>query len=189
MSIRMSSAQAMAKTTPVAFIRVVVHTMGLANLTMSDNHWSIYLMYSGSVGSTRANMMAPEYGDPTGVLDWSEQQYALTTSALSYWDFGVARNVSVGDIASLIYNSGRDQYDMSGGGSGCRWWVYVCTEVNVREVVLTWSYVNRYVILSDCSREQMIGANEADRFYPNLLFQYHRNLDPRPLHMVQGEFR
>lgn len=123
MSILLTSHTARANMTPVALLRVVVHTMGPATPTMSDNHWSIYLVAPNAAGSVRINMMAPEYGDPTGILVWSQHQYTVTTSAIKHWDYSVEPNVKVGHIADLIIRLRRDQYDMSGGGSGCRWWV------------------------------------------------------------------
>ncbi|KAI9747283.1 MAG: hypothetical protein M4579_007493, partial [Chaenotheca gracillima] len=67
-------------------------------------------------------MTAREYGDPTGVLEWGTQQYVVSTSAVQYWDFPATAQISVSDIVRVIYELGRDLYDMSGGGSGCRWW-------------------------------------------------------------------
>jgi len=46
--------------------RVVVHTSGAwPSGTMSDNHWSIYLILANNGGSVRMNMRA-EFDDPTG---------------------------------------------------------------------------------------------------------------------------
>ena len=108
----------------ISQIRVVVHTLGPAGPTISDNHWSIYLVLQNDEGSVRINMRA-EYDDPTGILEWSKQDYVLTNSAVRHWDFPAAQGLKVEHIARLIYGLGRQRYDMSGGGSGCRWWVYV----------------------------------------------------------------
>ena len=105
----------------VKTIRVVVHTEGAAGPTISDNHWSIYLLLHGG-GSVRINMRA-ERGYVNGILDWEENSYTLTNSALRHWDYPVTGNVTVRDIARLLYGAKRHQYDMSGGGSGCRYWV------------------------------------------------------------------
>jgi len=102
-------------------IRVVVHT-GYA-LDQSDNHWSIYLLLQDG-GSVRANMVSSEYGVTVGRLDWSYLQYALSTSAIQHWDFQVTPVIQVLTIATTIYENNRHQYRFSGGGSGCRYWVY-----------------------------------------------------------------
>lgn len=105
----------------VKTVRVVVHTAGAAGPTISDNHWSIYLLLHGG-GSVRINMRA-DPGYVNGILEWKEHQYLLTSSAIRYWDYPVPGNVRVCDIARLLYAAKRQQYDMSGGGSGCRYWV------------------------------------------------------------------
>lgn len=109
-------------TRPVAQVRVVVHTTGASGPTSSDNHWSIYLVLANNAGSIRINMRA-EYGDPTGILEWTSHAYTVTNSAIKYWDFAAAPGIQVSHISRLVYNLGRHKYDMSGGGSGCRYWV------------------------------------------------------------------
>lgn len=106
----------------VTQVRVVVHTLGAAGPNTSDNHWSIYLIHPNGVSSTRINMRA-EFDDPEGILEWTKHGYIRTTSAITYWDFPVATETTVSSVACLIYNLRRDRYMMSGGGSGCRWWV------------------------------------------------------------------
>lgn len=106
----------------VTYVRVVVHTLGAAGPNTSDNHWSVYLIHPNGLSSTRVNMMAV-FDDPTGILDWTKHSYIQTTSAIAYWDFPVAPGVTVSSVADLIYSLGRHRYEMSGGGSGCRWWV------------------------------------------------------------------
>lgn len=108
-------------TRDVSAVRVVVHTTGqYPNSPMSDNHWSIYLLLSGQ-SSVRMNMTA-EYDDPTGTLSWRSLGYALTNSSIQNWDFQTASGVTVKHIYNLVMSQGRNNYDMSGGGSGCRWW-------------------------------------------------------------------
>jgi hypothetical protein len=105
----------------VHMVRVVVHTLGSAGPTISDNHWSIYLILDGGE-SVRINMTAePGYID--GYLDWTKQNYTLTRSAIRCWDFQAVQGLQVHHIANLIYQLRRDRYNMSGGGSGCRYWV------------------------------------------------------------------
>lgn len=106
----------------VQHVRVVVHTLGPAGPTISDNHWSIYLILANGQDSVRMNMRA-DPGYVNGVLSWTRQQYILTQSAIRHWDIPVAQGVQVRQIAGLIYQQGRQRYDMSGGGSGCRYWV------------------------------------------------------------------
>lgn len=107
----------------VITVRVVVHTTGAAGPNTSDNHWSIYLLIQGD-GSIRVNMRA-DPGYINGILDLSSHSYLMTNSAIQHWDFATVGIVRVCDIVSLIYNYARHDYDMSGGGSGCRYWVYV----------------------------------------------------------------
>ncbi|KAJ5249469.1 hypothetical protein N7524_011785 [Penicillium chrysogenum] len=57
---------------------------------------------------------------------------------------------------------------MSGGGSGCRWWVYN--------------------IMSDMAQKTYIDQNAAREIWPNLLYLYHTKKEPTALRMVQGEF-
>ncbi len=105
-------------------VRVVVHTLGAwPNGTMSDNHWSIYLILANNGGSVRMNMKA-ELDDPKGTLEWSTNlAYTLTNSAIEHWDYMVNPGVTVANMYGLVIGKGRDQYSMSGGGSGCRFWM------------------------------------------------------------------
>lgn len=102
-------------------VRVVVHTLGPAG-NISDNHWSIYLLLADSQGSIRINMRA-EPGDSNGSLSWTKQAYLLTQSAIRHWDFPATQATQVRHIADFIYQQGRHRYNMSGGGSGCRYWM------------------------------------------------------------------
>ena len=105
----------------VTTVRVVVHTTGPWPNGMSDNHWSIFLLLAENI-SVRMNMTA-ELNDPTGFLKWTTLNYVLTQSAIEHWDFKTASNVTVSDIYRLVTGNHRDEYKMSGGGSGCRWWM------------------------------------------------------------------
>ena len=108
---------------PVENARVVVHTLGAwPNGTMSDNHWSIYLILKNNAASVRINMRA-ELNDPKGILDWSNLGYILSTSAINHWDYSFNSGVTVAKVYNIIMGNHRDQYTMSGGGSGCRWWM------------------------------------------------------------------
>ncbi|KAI9841868.1 MAG: hypothetical protein M1837_000338 [Sclerophora amabilis] len=168
MSSLMNANTVRADSRPPTHIRVVVHTLGPATptATLSDNHWSIYLRLAGD-RSVRINMRA-EYGNPAGILEWTAQAYDLTFSAIRYWDFPVTQGVTVGHVAQLVYTLNRHKYDMSGGGSGCRYWVYV--------------------IMSDLAQQGYTAANAAAQLWPDLLYRYHTSNERKPLHMVQGEF-
>lgn len=101
--------------------REVVHTLGAAGPNTSDNHWSLYLVLERDQGSVRVNMRA-EAGFIDGILDWTVQAYTETASRIQYWDYEAGNGARVCDIVDMIYRNGRHLYDMSGGGSGCRWW-------------------------------------------------------------------
>lgn len=51
---------------------------------------------------------------------------------MSNFDFPTTGNVRVVDLLRLIYANRRHEYDMSGGGSGCRYWVYVKGVLNLK---------------------------------------------------------
>lgn len=104
-------------------VRVVVHSTGTwPNNKMSDNHWSIYLVLADDEGSVRMNMWA-QLDDPTGRLQWSPLGYTMTHSAIKSWDYQTVIGTSVKKVYTVVMSNGRDKYEMSGGGSGCRYWV------------------------------------------------------------------
>lgn len=105
--------------------RIVTHIRVVAHLSqdiggMSENHWSIYLLLEGDA-SVRLNMTA-EYGNTTGTLVVNEFSYQLTSSALRHWDYNVVPGVTVQMVRDVVRFQGRDRYQFSGGGSGCRYW-------------------------------------------------------------------
>jgi hypothetical protein len=110
----------------VVTARVVVHNTGWLGpqTSMSDNHWSIYLLLADGKESVRLNMRA-NYGDPQGILECSSLSYLYPNSALRSWDYRIQDGVTVGQVYQLLVCYRRHQYRMSGGGSGCRFWVYV----------------------------------------------------------------
>ncbi|QKX62406.1 uncharacterized protein TRUGW13939_09565 [Talaromyces rugulosus] len=163
----LSSQEVQEDATPVTQVRVVVHTQGAAGPNTSDNHWSLYLVHPNGTSSIRINMRA-EFGDPTGILEWTKHDYVHSISTVRYWDFPVAAGITVLFFARLIYNLRRDRYDMSGGGSGCRWWVYN--------------------VMSDMAQENYIHQSAPGEIWPNLLFLYHKHQERRELQMVRGEF-
>ena len=101
--------------------REVVHTLRAAGPNTSDNHWSMYLILPPTQGSIRVNMRA-DPGYINGILEWTSQAYTETSSRIQQWDYSAKNGVRVCDVVGMIYRNGRHLYDMSGGGSGCRWW-------------------------------------------------------------------
>ncbi|KAH8802541.1 hypothetical protein F5884DRAFT_887183 [Xylogone sp. PMI_703] len=152
--------------------RVVVHTLGQLGprTPMSDNHWSIYLILADNKGSVRVNMRA-EFDDPQGILDWEPSlPFTLPYSALNYWDYQLREGISVGWIYRLLISNGRDQYRFSGGGYGCRYWVYT--------------------IISDFSAQGCLkSTNAGEDLWPKLLYRYSVSGEIRDLPMVYGEFQ
>jgi hypothetical protein len=108
---------------PVTHVRVVVHTLGAmgSQSQQSHNHWSIYLLV-GTNQSVRINMAASP-GYVTGNLQTTKYNYTLTNSAIKYWDYATVSGLVVSHIVGIIYQHRRHLYNMSGGGSGCRYWV------------------------------------------------------------------
>ncbi|KAH6696534.1 hypothetical protein BKA61DRAFT_249115 [Leptodontidium sp. MPI-SDFR-AT-0119] len=105
----------------VSHARVVAHVSQVVG-GISENHWSIYLLLQGGL-SVRMNMRAGIIDDTdTGTLEFNEYTYQLTASALKYWDYEMVPKVTVKMVKDVIYYRGRDQYQFSGGGSGCRYW-------------------------------------------------------------------
>lgn len=107
---------------PVSLVRMVCHTSGrVGNTNMSENHWSLYFIIASNK-SVRFNMRAePGYVD--GILDLSSHNYVLTSSSIKYWDYATTASFTVRGVYALITTSGYNRYTMSGGGSGCRWWM------------------------------------------------------------------
>lgn len=102
--------------------RVVVHDLGAGpNSTLSDNHWSIYLLTADGF-SVHMNMSAG-LEDPTGHLEWTLLDCALPNSAIMHRDYQVKADTTVDAIQRLIYQKHRDRYTMAGGVSCCRWWM------------------------------------------------------------------
>ena len=129
--------------------------------------------------------MAAEPGYINGELRWSRHNYQLSNSALRHWVFEVKGTVRVCDIASLLYNDRRHLYDMSGGGSGCRWWVYVIP----MRFLLPVAELVRYTVLSDWCTRKWLEDNAARTLWPDLLYRYHTTNSRKPLQMVQGTFQ
>ena len=104
-------------------VRVVCHRTGrIPNTNASENHWSIYLII-GAQRSVQFNMRAePGYID--GNLEVKSYGYIESFSTLQYWEYEAINYFTVGMVYDLLVIELRmHQYNMSGGGSGCRWWV------------------------------------------------------------------
>jgi hypothetical protein len=104
----------------VTHARVVAHLSQDLGGGMSENHWSIYFLLEGGQ-SIRINMTA-EPGNPRGRIEWTTYEYQLTSSALRHWDYPLVGRITFENVHDLVLYCGRDRYQFSGGGSGCRYW-------------------------------------------------------------------
>ncbi|KAH9221294.1 hypothetical protein DL95DRAFT_382182 [Leptodontidium sp. 2 PMI_412] len=98
----------------VTHVRVVAHVSQVVG-GISENHWSIYLLLEGGRKSVRVNMRARELESSTGILEYDEYNYLLSTSALRHWDYQMVGGVTVGMIKYVIAYQGRSRYEFSGG--------------------------------------------------------------------------
>lgn len=104
-------------------VRIVVHSTNVWPSGLSENHVSIFLLIRNEEKSVRLNMRT-EDGYISGYLEWSRHDYQRSQSAIVAEDY----QLKIGDTTvSMFYNarrnSGLHQYEFSGGGSGCRYWV------------------------------------------------------------------
>ncbi|KAI9046796.1 hypothetical protein LZ554_008878 [Drepanopeziza brunnea f. sp. 'monogermtubi'] len=150
----------------VRHIRVVAHLSQDLGDGISENHWSTYLLLGGGA-SVRMNMTA-EYGNPIGTLSVRVQSYHLTASALQYWDYAMVDGVTVKMVRDMIKSYGRDQYEFSGGGSGCRYWCYT--------------------ILGDLQQQGYVPSGSYEHLWEQLQYQYSRSGQAREINWVQGTF-
>jgi hypothetical protein len=86
---------------------------------MSDNHVSVFLI-GASQGSIRLNMTT--YDDPSGDLVWSQEEYQVSNSGITHFDYRLLCTVQVRMLYAWIRHWGLQRYVFSGGGSGCRYW-------------------------------------------------------------------
>jgi hypothetical protein len=100
----------------VTHLRVVVHDSG-----NYENHWSFFLILDPRT-SVRINMRA-EPGYITGELAITDHDFIMSNSAISAWDFATVQGTTVAHFVGLLYQNRRELYNMSGGGSGCRYWM------------------------------------------------------------------
>ncbi|KAB8338772.1 hypothetical protein FH972_021717 [Carpinus fangiana] len=117
--------EALRNYTEIEALMIVVHTLGAVAPQLSDNHWSIVLKLPGQrQRSIRMSMEQEQDDDPTGILRWSEHNYWISHSVIKTWEFNVPNGLCVCHVADLLYENGRHLYQFSGGGSGCRYWVW-----------------------------------------------------------------
>ncbi|KIW16242.1 hypothetical protein PV08_06293 [Exophiala spinifera] len=112
--------------------------------------------------------MRADPGFIDGILEWTQQAYLLTHSAIRHWDFPGVKRFRVCDVAMHIRDAHRFRYDISGGGSGCRYWVRV--------------------IVSNMTKKGRIASTSANSLWPDLLYRYHTIQNRKPPSMVQGTF-
>lgn len=86
-------------------IRVVAHTLGAVGPNTSDNHWSIYMLLDNNASELRI----------TAELSTDKLRHSTFRFPNCWWCSGCRLTV--------IYQNHRDVYEMSRGGSGCRYWV------------------------------------------------------------------
>ncbi|PGH16688.1 hypothetical protein AJ79_01560 [Helicocarpus griseus UAMH5409] len=160
----------------MACVRVVAHTTWeVGSDGYSDNHWSIYLVFTdeGTGSSIRLNMERAHAITIQGALKWTQHDYSLPKSHLWHFDFAIKSTVTISNVATLIYSLGRDGYQMDGSLSGCRWWVY-----NVLQDLGDWDYISKDKVMKE--------------FYPHMLFKYSsteaRGDSRGDLAMVEGHF-
>ncbi|KAF2691385.1 hypothetical protein K458DRAFT_266545, partial [Lentithecium fluviatile CBS 122367] len=108
----------------VSTFRVVAHTMGplIHGGAVSQNHWTIYLIVPG--GSVQLNMKTST--DPNtrrGIFEIRERAYEKSNTAVRWFDLPAASGLLVDSVEREIRSQRWDQYDMTEGGVGCRWWM------------------------------------------------------------------
>jgi hypothetical protein len=100
-------------------VRLVTHALPQ---NTEWNHWSIYLVLTGG-GSVRFHMTTVANSNKGAFSVSPALSYTLTNSAIRHWDFSVVANLTVGHVFTLIIDEGLQKYEMTGDGSGCRFWV------------------------------------------------------------------
>ncbi|KAM0158090.1 hypothetical protein ACHAQE_005675 [Botrytis cinerea] len=109
----------------VIAIRVTIHTTGkfFEDDDRSGNHASIYLLTSIDT-SVRLNMTKLGADATMGTFQATYCRYQQTNSSLRDFDLtATSQGLKVGQILQLVYNNGRDKYQLARSGLGCRHWV------------------------------------------------------------------
>ncbi|KAG9764048.1 hypothetical protein KCU99_g9963, partial [Aureobasidium melanogenum] len=109
----------------------------------------------------------PGYID--GTLDIRSYNYELSSSTIRHWDYRAVKYFTVRMAYEyLVTRCHYHQYNMSGGGSGCRWWIYT--------------------VIAALANAGWIQSDAATSLWPDLLFKYSTRQNRTPLTMVRGEF-
>jgi hypothetical protein len=105
-------------------VSVVVHKTTVRSKRPHDvdNHWVINL-YLGPESFVQLNMFEDESKDLDTTLEWRPRPYNVSFSTIKLWSFAPIPGLTIKMVADVLYANRRDQYIMSGGGSGCRYWV------------------------------------------------------------------
>lgn len=64
--------------------------------------------------------------DTKGVLVWSKPKHAKSKSQLAQAEYELETPLEVGELYEAVRHEWHlHRYEFSGGGSGCRYWMYV----------------------------------------------------------------
>jgi hypothetical protein len=89
---------------------------------VSQNHWTIYLIVPG--GSVQLNMKTSTNPNTRcGIFEVGERAYEKSNTAVRWFDLPAASGLLVDSVEREIRSQRWDQYDMTEGGVGCRWWM------------------------------------------------------------------
>lgn len=146
----------------VSYVRLAI-----LSRTDQENHYCIFLVHDGDQTSTRCHVM-DQQGRRQAILQWTNHDYTLANSAVTWWDIPVKHQFTVSDIGHMIYDYRRHKYEMD-AARGCRWWAYT--------------------ILSDMAQCGYICRCVPCDLYPKFLHFYDRHGERSgPLPMVEGWF-
>jgi hypothetical protein len=92
------------------------------------NHWCMFLELSSN-RSVRIDMM-PGYGPDRlrGIIEISSKDYVYTHNGIKTCVFPVTHGVTVQRIVDLISSAGRQKYQFTPEGEGCRFWNLTVTK-------------------------------------------------------------
>eukprot|EP00918_Siedleckia_nematoides_P057664 GHVU01125705.1.p1 GENE.GHVU01125705.1~~GHVU01125705.1.p1 ORF type:complete len:148 (+),score=17.65 GHVU01125705.1:64-444(+) len=114
--------------------------------------------------------MRAERGYITGQLAITDHNYISSNTAIHAFDYTVANGITVGHFIGLITQNQRQNYNMSGGGSGCRWWIWT--------------------VVSDFAQQNYLrdGTGTTSDLWPRIHNMYFRDRPATHLGMVRGDF-
>ena len=110
----------------VLLVRVTVHSLGpvAEGAQLSDNHWTIELLVSGGCVRLDMSLYAPNSAtDFRGLLKVSSLPYQLSQNHVTYFDFEVIGEKTVGHSTDTLIENGRHRYHLHHLGFGCRHWM------------------------------------------------------------------